>query len=224
MLKLIPAALFSFFFLSCNAYDTVNLASETAIANKIFCSPFNKGGFEGKLTVRVPEGAQYYEANSSLLTFFRVPDMFRQRVNSYIQLYSLNIKDKQLKISDEPLTMEIYNRRNKKAAKITDFIDHDFIQQENFSVTDFFTDYDFEIRDTAGRQALVIYLFNVSDDPIEDAQAPVLIPPFAANPFTYKKEQSSQKLIMLHPFYDLMNNNNDNDEVFLSKAEGACRL
>ena len=226
MLRLMIQVIFLVFVgaaLSCSFDDNVNLASESVYEKRVFCAPFNQGSFEGILHVEVPTGAHSYNSNSAVLSFSRIPVEFRSRPNTYIQLRSINYsKDKSAQISDSPHTMRVFNRRTGNLSQIIDFIDHEVIEEKDLTLREFFTDFDFRVMDTAGRQALIIYLYNVDDNPLE--KTAVLIPPFDANPFLYQKTVSNEKLVTLHPFYELMNGNNEeDDDIFISKAEDACQ-
>ena len=212
------------FCMACGNYS-VDLASETAQEGKVFCSPFNKGGFEGTITIKV-HNSYSYEPDSSFLTFSKVPQEFRDRVESYIQIFSIiNVseKEKKFKYSSEPHGIKTLNRHNRNYLPKTTYVDHQFIRYADSSVSEFFYDYGFEVLDTAGKKALRVSLFNVKDQPISSVV--VLVPPFTANPHTFKDDDNiNRHLAKIHPFYELINSTEDDeDDLFLSKAETACR-
>lgn len=211
-----------FFAISCTN-DTVNLASEVVREELIFCSPFNKEGFEGTLSIQISPTSHSYEADESFLTFLRVPEEFQYRKDSYIQIFSFNWKGSTRQFSETPHTIETFNIKSKNYSQLTSYIDHEFIRNEDSTAFQFFRDYSFKIEDTAGRQALLIGIFNVIDNPI--AQVQVLIPPYSANPFIYKEEKKNEELVKLHPFFSLMDSTEeDDDNVFISKAKKACHM
>ena len=221
--KLFSALAVSFFTLSCQDNYT-NLASTAVIEKLVFCVPFKGEDFEGSLSIMADSASQSYNPDSVVLKFVKAPGTLKYQPTSYLQIFSANYSGSKASVSPSPLPIKTRNIRNKLYSKSTNYIDNNFIYDTNpdISFDDFFFDYEFEIRDTAGRQSLVLGLFNETDEAVERIQ--VLVPPFAANPFTYKDEVQSEKLLSLHPFYDIMNSADaDDEDLFLTKAESSCR-
>ena len=218
--------LFSTGLISCSPGGEASLlASESLQEKQIFCNPFNDKGFEGVISVYAGEvDVGPYKSDSARLIFYDVPSAFEYQRNSYIQLFLVNYVDNSARIDDEPLDLDVLDLRTHSFSRITNYVDHQMIQDEGVSLVEFLADYSLLIKDVVGWQAVLIGLFNEQDDVIE--QTKVLIPPFEVNPYLYQMKYSkSDRLVKLHPFYDLINvvHEEDND-VFLSKAENACDI
>jgi len=207
-------------FVSCEPSSDL-LASESVRAGQILCNPFSSKGFQGVLSVNSSENNFSYESNTSILSFYDVPDSFKTQRNTYIQLYAVNYGNKS-SFSEEALEIDVLNLRNNNYISITSYIDHSFIQNENYGLNEFFSDHSFIVKNTSGWKVLFIGLFNENDAPILSTQ--VLIPPFEANPYIYEENTDNRALSNIHPFNNLKTNiEQASDDVFLSRAQAACR-
>ena len=212
-----------FFLLACVPDNSVDLASESIKGQLVFCNPFNKGGFEGVLSIQTSNGDYSYEADSAVLTFYKVPTAFRHQRTSFIQIFSIIHAGGQMKKNKAPIDIQVFNRVNDNYSRVTKYIDHNFIQEESSDDVDLFIfNHGFIIPSTGGWQSIQIGLFNTFDQEIESVQ--VLIPPFSANPYTFRDENTQNPQIApLHPFYSLIQSTTPEDtNIFLSKAEQAC--
>ena len=222
ILKLFLALAVIFFGLSCQD-NYANLASTAVVEKLVFCVPFKGEDFEGSLSIKADPATQSYDSDSVVLRFVKAPGTLKYQPTSYLQIFSANYAGSKATVNPTPLPIKTRNIRNKLYSKTTNYIDNNFIYDTNSDISfdDFFVDYEFEVRDVVGRQSLVLGLFNETDSAVERIQ--VLVPPFSANPFTYKDKVQSKKLLSLHPFYDIMNSTDPDDEnLFLTKAESSC--
>ena len=201
--------------------NSANLASESIQEGKIFCNPFAAHGFRGVLSINSSQNNFSYESNTSILSFYDVPDTFKTQKDTYIQLFGINYVNNNSSFSQESLEVDVWNVRNLNRSSITSYIDHQFIQNENYAFNEFFAEHAFIIKSTAGWDVLFIGLFNEYDKPI--LQTKVLFPPLEANPYIYE-ENKDKALNQLHPFNNLKTKiERASDDIFLSKAEAACR-
>lgn len=206
---------------SCEPSSNI-LASESVREGKILCNPFNIQGFHGVLSIHSSQNNFSYEGNTSILSFYDVPDAFKTQKNTYIQLYAFNYSNNQRSSNRKALEIDVFNLRSNNRSDIITYIDHNFIQAKNYELNKFFADHAFIIKDTAGWDALFIGLFNEHDN--ATLKATILIPPFEANPYIYSENNAgNQSLINLHPFNNLKTSiDRASDDVFLSKAQTAC--
>lgn len=209
-------------FISCGSSSDL-LASESIRERKIFCNPFAEKGFRGVLSVNSSQNNFSYASNTLMLYFYDVPDSFKTQRDTYVQLYAVNYINNKSSFSKEGLEMDVLNLKSGNRASITPYIDHKFIQNEDYDFNDFFADHAFIVRNTSGWDVLFIGLFNEHDESI--LQMTTLIPPFESNPYIYEEnKEGNQTLNQLHPFNHLKTNiERTSDDVFLSKAETACR-
>ena len=208
------------FCVSCGSSDL--LASESVRESKIFCNPFAEKGFRGVLSVNSSQSNFSYASNTLVLYFYDVPDSFKTQRDTYLQLYAINYINGKSSFSQEALEIDVLNLTNNIRSRITPYIDHSFIQNEDYEFNDFFSDHAFIIRNTSGWDVLFIGLFNEYDEPILQTKA--LIPPFEANPYVYaENKEGNQSLNNMHPFNILKTSiERASDDVFLSRAETAC--
>ena len=206
----------------CTSCGSSNLASESVRERKIFCNPFTEKGFRGVLSVNFSQHNFSYAKNTLVLYFYDVPDSFKTQRDTYLQLFAVNYVNNKSSFSKEALEVDVLNLRNNIHSRITPYIDHSFIQNENYDFNDFFSDHAFIIRNTSGWDVLFIGLFNEYDQPILQTKA--LIPPFEANPYVYAEiKEGNQTLSQMHPFNILKTSiERASDDVFLSRAETAC--
>jgi len=174
------------------------------------------------LSVNSDENNFFYESNTSILSFYDVPDSFKTQRNTYIQLYAVNYVNNKSSFSEDAMEMDILNLRNKNHADIREHIDHNVIRDMDYELNEFFADHAFIVKNTAGWDALFIGLFNEHDQSIVRVQ--VLIPSIEANPYIYEeKNADNQVLSSLHPFINLKKSiDRASDDAFLSRAQAAC--
>ena len=208
-------------FVSCEPSSDL-LASESVREGQVLCNPFSSGGFQGVLSVNTSQNNLSYESNTSILSFYDVPDSFKTQKDTYIQMYAVNYVNNKNSFSEEALEIDVLNLRNNNYSRITLHIDHDFIRNENYELNEFFSDHSFIVKNTAGWDVLFIGVFNEYDQPILSTQ--VLIPPLEANPYIYEENNANnQTLNSLHPFSSLKTSiERASNDVFLSKAQAAC--
>ena len=129
---------------SCGSSDL--LASESVRERKIFCNPFAEKGFRGVLSVNSSRHNFSYASNTLVLYFYDVPDSFKTQRDTYLQLFAVNYVNNKSSFSKEALEVDVLNLNNNIRSRITPYIDHSFIQQEDYEFNDFFSDHALIIR------------------------------------------------------------------------------
>ncbi len=109
------------------------IASEAIREKQVFCTPFNEQGFKGDLSIHLSPHSSTYASDSSFLSFDHVPETFRYQTDSYIQIFSLSVKDSKPVVSSSPLEIELFNNRAQGPTQMTEFIDQELIHSEDFN-------------------------------------------------------------------------------------------